>query len=750
MGYRKESYLATLNNLPQRLTSFVGREREKDEVIRLLARCRLLTLTGTGGSGKTRLALEVASCVAEDYPQGAWLVELSSITDPALPAQEVAALFGVREEPGTPLLDTLAAYLHSARTLLVLDNCEHLVDECAELADRLLTACPDLRILATSRQPLGLDYEVAHRVPPMSMPDAQQLPPPEELEQYEALRLFMERATAIRSDFVVGKENVAALVELAAKLDGLPLAIELAAARTRVLSVQQIVERLDERFRLLSTTSRSASPRHRSLQAVMDWSYELLSEEERTVLRTLSVFAGGFTLEAVQAVSGLEVDEFETIDLLSRLVDRSLLNVDERGGAATFRMLETIRRYGIERLEEAGEAASVRDRLLEYYTDLAESTENELLSVSQPAWLERLEREHDNLRASLEWGWTSERGRNRQLGLRLAGALVWFWYFRGYLSEGRSWLEKLLAGDSARRASVGLAKALSAVGVLSYLQGDYSVARVRLEEGLQVWRALGDLRGTAFALTFLGRVAQQLDDPRAGELGAESVALFREHGDKWGLALSLDFLGEMARERGDHARAEELHRESMSLYLEVGHSWGVALELSHFGHVALRAGDYATARRRLEEAIEIQREVGDKWMLAWTLHNLGHVVKAQGDHAQAAALHDESLQLFRELGGLGGMPAAEASREAQLETPHFVPQSPGLAPQDHPHNLTPREIEVLQLIAEGLTDAQVATRLVLSTRTVQAHLRSIYSKLDITTRSAATRYALEHGLVGGR
>jgi ATP/maltotriose-dependent transcriptional regulator MalT len=258
------------------------------------------------------------------------------------------------------------------------------------------------------------------------------------------------------------------------------------------------------------------------------------------------------------------------------------------------------------------------------------------------------------------------------------------------------------------------------------------------------------LRGTAFALTFLGRVAQQLDDPTAGDLGAESVALFREHGDKWGLALSLDFLGEVARERGDHARAEELHRESMSLYLEVGHSWGVALELSHFGHVALRAGDYATARQRLEEAIEIQRAVGDKWMLAWTLHNLGHVVRAEGDHAQAAAFHDESLQLFRELGGLGGMPDAAASRDARLETPHTLTQSPSAAPQDNPHNLTRREVEVLQLIAEGLADAQVADRLVLSTRTVQAHLRSIYSKLDITTRSAATRYALEHGLVRGR
>ncbi len=742
--------MASPNNLPQRLTSFVGRDREKDEVIKLLARSRLLTLTGTGGSGKTRLALEVASCVADEYPEGVWLVELASISDPALPAQEVAALFGVREEPGRPLLDTLATSLLPSKALLVLDNCEHLVEACAELADRLLNACPDLRILTTSRQPLGLDYEVSHRVPPMSMPGADQLPPPEELSQYEALRLFIDRAAAIRSDFLVSQENVQPLVELVTKLDGLPLAIELAAARTRVLSVRQIVERLDERFRLLSTTSRSASPRHRSLQAVMDWSYELLSQPERVVLMSLSAFAGGFTLEAAQAVSGLEVDEFETIDLLSQLVDRSLLIVDEREGVASYRMLETIRHYALERLDEMGEAAQVRGRFLAYYTDLAEGTENDLLTESQPVWLESLEREHDNLRASLDWGWVSPREADRRLGLRLAGSLVWFWYFRGYLSEGRTWLERMLALEGNSAPTVARAKALSAAGVVAYLQGDYPLARTRLEEGLSMWRTLNDVRGTAFALTFLGRVAQQLGEPRAGDLGEESAALFREHGDKWGLALSLDFLGEVARERGEHSRAEELHRESLSLYLEVGHSWGVALELSHFGHIALRAGDYATARQRLEEAIEIQRAVGDKWMLAWTLHNLGDVVRAQGDHERAAALREESLHLFQELGGKGAIASAWATQPSR---PYATEEATGertTATDENPEGLTRREIEVLQLIAEGLTDAQVADRLVLSTRTVQAHLRSIYSKLNITTRTAATRYAMEHGLAGTR
>jgi ATP/maltotriose-dependent transcriptional regulator MalT len=276
------------------------------------------------------------------------------------------------------------------------------------------------------------------------------------------------------------------------------------------------------------------------------------------------------------------------------------------------------------------------------------------------------------------------------------------------------------------------------------------VAKSGLEEGLKIWRTLGDTRGTAFALTFLGRVAQQLGEGRAADLGEESVALFREHGDKWGLALSLDFLGEVARERGDQRRAEELHRESLALYREVGHSWGVALELSHFGHIALRAGDYATARQRLEEAIEIQRSVGDRWMLAWTLHNLGDVVRAQGEHERAAALYEESLHLFNELGGKRAVPGVATNQDLSLEGPQQARETASIVTDENPEGLTKREVEVLQLIAEGLTDAQVADRLVLSTRTVQAHLRSIYSKLNITTRTAATRYAIEHGLAGER
>lgn len=728
------------NNLPQRLTSFIGRNSEIAEIGQLLRERRLLTLTGAGGSGKTRLALEAASCVLDEYPDGVWFVELAALSDPALPPQAIAALLGVREEPGRPLLDVLATYLQPADMLLILDNCEHLVESCALLAEKLLLACPHLRILATSRQPLGLEQETAHRVPPLTMPDPQALPTAEMPAEYEAVKLFIERAQSARPDFALTAENAPAVVQLCSQLDGIPLAIELAAARVKVLSVEQIAERLDERFRLLASTSRTVQPRHRSLQAMMDWSYDLLSSAERLVLQGLSVFAGSFTLDAVRSVCNLEVDEYETIDLLSQLVDRSLLMVDDVGGVARYRLLETIRHYAGERLEDAGEAPLLRSRHLEYYTLLAEHTEDELLSSKQALSLERLELEHDNLRAALAWGSNSQAEQSGSYGLRLAGSLVWYWYFRGYLSEGRSWLEAALAISNPAEVSVPRAKALSAVGALAYLQSDLAVARAWLQESLLIWEALDEKRGLAFALTFLGRVADRQGDPLGGVYGERSVELFREIGDRWGLALSLDFLGEVARDRGDNDLAAALHDESLGLYTEMGHNWGVALELSHFGRVALQQGDHTTARQQLEEAVQIQRSVGDKWMLAWTLHNLGDVARRQEEPERASLLYDESRALFSELGDKSGP-------DGTLPAGELLPKQAAIAEENGPDGLTRREAEVLSLVAEGLTDAQIADRLSLSARTVQAHVRSIYSKLNITTRSAATRYAMEHDLV---
>ena len=872
----------------------------------MLASTCLLTLMGTGGSGKTRLACEVAYRIGNRYPDGIRLVELATLSDGALVPEAVASVLGVREEPGRTLAETLVSFLEQRKVLMVLDNCEHLVEDCALLANTLLQACPDLRIIATSRQALGLDCEATYRVPSLVMPDPDNLPSIEQLGQYEAVQLFLDRARFRRADFSLTESNAASVVQLCRRLDGIPLAIELAAARVKVLSVAQIVERLDERFRLLSSSSPTVLTRHKTLKATMDWSYSLLSEQERALLRSLSVFAGTFTLESVEEVCETELTKAELLDLLSQLVDKSLVIVETGDRAARYHLLETIRHYAGEIAEEKGELSHVRTNHLRWYMQFAERTEDELLSKHQALWLERLEAEHDNLRAALTWGRTGSTPEVAEMGLRLAGALVWFWYFRGYLSEGRGWLEATLALDTERN-TVARAKALNAAGALAYLQSDFAASRPRLVESLQIWRELGDKRGTAFALMFLGRLGVRQGDTGGRRLGEESVRLFREIGDKWGLALALDFLGEVSQERGNSAEANAHHDESLAIYSEIGHNWGVALELSHFGRVALRQGDYTVARMKLEEALRIQREVGDKWMLAWTLHNLGNAVLYLGEYRQAEDLYRESYALFKELGdrnalagallmlgyaeqlkgsyeeatallsearglfrelgdrassavvhsrlgstaqgqgkmsealalhrealllartaadrettaicleGIAGLFSArqQAARAVELygaceaireeaQTPLPPPElkvrranieqartelgdraldsllqkgrtlslsdaialalrntaepseqpageskrgSASALPHGDTTDLSPRELEVLCLIADGLTDAQMGNQLNLSMRTVQAHCRSLYSKLGIASRSAATRYAIEHGLV---
>lgn len=733
----------------------------------LLTSTRLLTLTGPGGTGKTRLALEVAARSGDRYAGGVWLVELATLTDTQLLPQIVAASMGLREEPDQQLETTLIEALRAQHTLILLDNCEHIAGQMGDFVVDILQACPYLTLLSTSQHPLGVEGESVWAVPPMRTPDAKVATSPEELNKYESVRLFVERARKRRPDLTLTAKNAHAIVQLCRRLDGIPLAIELAAARANVLTVEQIVERLDERFRLLVSPNQTTPARHKTLEGMMDWSYGLLSEPEKALLRGQSVFAGGATLDSVVAVAGGELDELSTIDLLSGLVDKSLLTVEEDGGEARYRMLETIRVYALAKAEQADELTALRDRHLQRYVILAEGTEDALLTSHQPTWLARLDREHDNLRAALGWGTSTEhkakdevtlsRGeaaraaRRSVLSLRLAGALVWFWYFRGHLTEGRVWLEHALKVSDRSKRTVDRAKALSALGALAYLQSDLKGAHQRLEESLEVWREIKDARGTAFALTFLGRTLSRLGDPAGRAYGEESVAIFREIGDQWGLALSLDFLGELAREESDDKVAGSMHDESLALYRELGHRWGVALELSHYAQVALQRGDYEAARGRLEESLSIQREVGDKWMLAWTLLNLGEVLSGQGDQAGARTMFAESLELFGQVGDSEGKRSAEGALERLQEmesaarvTPKAGQTAAKSAPQQD--DLTQREVEVLRLLAQGLSDAQIAERLVLSIRTVQAHARSIYSKLGIASRSAATRYAMEHNL----
>ena len=408
--------------MPLELSSFVGREKELAEVKRLLLEdARLLTLTGSGGCGKTRLALAVARELVEWFEDGVWLVELAPLADPPLVPQSVAFTLGVREQPGRSLTEALSNHLRYKKMLLVLDNCEHLVEACAELAEALLHSCPELRVLATSREALGITGEVAWPVPSLSLPDLRRLPAVESLPQYESARLFVERIVAVKPAFALTDQNAVAVAQICYRLDGIPLAIELAAARAKVLSVEQIADRLDDCFRLLAAGGRTAMPRHKTLRATMDWSHELLSEEEQTLFRRLSVFAGGFSIDAVESVGeGAGIERDEVLGLLSHLVDKSLVLAQEQGGEARNRLLATVRQYGREKLALSGEEAEVGRRHARYFLELADGAEQALYGPDQIRWLARLETEHDNLRAALSW---SIGEGEAELGVRLAGAL---------------------------------------------------------------------------------------------------------------------------------------------------------------------------------------------------------------------------------------------------------------------------------------------------------------------------------------
>lgn len=427
------------NNLPMQLTSFIGREREMGEIRALLSRSRLLTLVGSGGSGKTRLALQVAAELLEAYKDGVWLVELAALTDAGLLAQTVAAALNLREQPGRTVEATLTDYLQPRQILLVLDNCEHLLLACAELGEGLLRTCPQLRLLSTSRESLAISGELTYRVPSFAVTELRQLTSVDALIQNEAVRLFVDRATLAAPAFKLTERNVAAVAQICDRLDGIPLAIELAAGRMKGMSVEQIAARLDDRFRLLTGGSRTALPRQQTLRATMDWSHEMLSDSERTVLRRLSVFAGGWTLEAAEAVcAGDGPEPGDVLDLVTHLVDKSLVFMEAPDGEARHRFLETIRQYARDRLMEASEADRVRDRHRDWCIQLAEQAEPHLTSAAQAVWFERLELENHNLRAALEW---TKAGGAPEMGLRLAGPLWRFWNVHGYWREGREWLE---------------------------------------------------------------------------------------------------------------------------------------------------------------------------------------------------------------------------------------------------------------------------------------------------------------------
>ncbi|MCW3051259.1 MAG: LuxR family transcriptional regulator [Chthonomonadales bacterium] len=646
---------AAMGYLPRPVSRFIGRENAVNTIKSYLQDTRLLTLTGMGGVGKTRLAIQAAQEVIADFPEGVWFVDLSSLSDAKVVPQSIATVLGVREQSDRTLLTSLGDHLHQKHLLLILDNCEHLLAASATVIDALLQRCASLQVLTTSRQPLGLTGEATWQVPSLALPSASSLSAASEdvvsmMLEYEAIQLFVERAMLASPTFRLYPQNVRAVAEICTRVDGVPLALELAAARVRALSVEQIAVRLEDRFHLLTGGNRTALPRQQSLRALIDWSYDLLSEAEKSLLVRLWVFAGGWTLEAVEQVcAGEGIEAWDVLDLLTALVDKSLVGYEEQTGQARYHLLETIRQYARDRLAESDAGEKWRLVHRDYFLNLAEEASRKLLGPEQGQWLRRLEVEHDNLRAVLDFCLDARDG--VRTGLQLAGALQRFWMIHGHLSEGRERLSALLARPEAQEHMEERCKALNGLGSLAWMQGDYAAARARYEESLTLSRELGDKHGIAISLGNLGLIAlEQREYPAARSLQEESLAIKRDLGDKHGIATSLMYLGNVAGEQGDYAAARSLYEESLTLSRELGNKQGIAVSLGNLGLIALEQSDYPVAHVLFEESLTLRRELGDKQGIAISAGNLGLVAIKQYDYPAAHAYVQECLTLNWELG----------------------------------------------------------------------------------------------------
>lgn len=645
------------NNLPLQLTSFIGRDKESLEVKSLLATRRLLTITGSGGCGKTRLGLQVAADVLENYPDGIWLVELAPLPDPFLVPQTLADVLGIREATGEPITRTLLSACKDKQMLLVLDNCEHVLETAAHLVDLILKSCPKVSILITSREALGIAGEHAYRIPSLSTPNTQSPQTPESLLEYESIRLFIERAMAVKTGFVVTRQNAPALASICHRLDGIPLAIELAAARTRSIPIEELEKRLDDRFRILTGGSRTALARQQTLRATVAWSYDLLEENQAALLARLSVFVGGWTLEACEQVCTREgVEAWEVLDLLTALVDKSLVVYEEREENARYRLLETIRQYARDRLMESGAADMYRSQHRDYYLALAEEGKTKLNGPEQGPWLDRLETEHDNLRMALNFCMEEPEGIAQ--GMQLTGALFSFWSKRGHFSEGREKAAVVLNRSDAQEQTEARARVLNGAGLLARLQSDYEQAGALFEQSLAIRRELGDRRLIAGSLNDLGTVAQlqgNMEEARA--LYGEALAINREIGNRLWESMNLNNLGELARQQGDYTTAQAMYEQNLRLRQELGDRFGISVSLNNLGLVARGQGNYERARSLIEEALAIQNELGNKQGIALCLGNLGNVARNQKDYKTARLLYEESLALRRELKDIQGVAA---------------------------------------------------------------------------------------------
>ena len=764
-------------------TNVIGRERELAEGRRLIQMTRLLTLTGAGGVGKTRLALEVARQARAAYPDGVWFIELAPLADGALVPQTVARLLGAPDQPGRSPTDALTAWLGDKRVLLALDNCEHLLEACARLASSVLARCPNVRVLATSREALGVGAEVTWRVPSLAVPPPPQ-PSLEEALRSPAVQLFVARASRALPGFALTEADAGPVARVCQRLDGMPLAIELAAARVPLLTVAQIERRLDDAIRLLTGGGRDAPPRHRTLRATLDWSHALLTETEQVFLRRLAVFAGFWTLEAAEAVcAGEGIEPADALDLLGSLVAKSLAQVGQ-AGEARFRLLETVRQHAWERLRESGEVELVQRQHAAYYLALAEEAAPHLSGPRQEEWFDRLGEAHDNLRLVLRWA--ADRGDAETL-LRLAVAIYVFWRLRGHVREAQGWLSQALAATGAPGPEATVAekrlrgRALNAAATMARQQGDLDAARAYYEESLALLRAIDDRLGVANALRNVAQMRVRQGDPAgARPLLEESRALSQEVGYATGVGDASAWLARLALQEGDVRAARGHIERALAIERRTVQPFERAAWLHTLALVALGQGDLATARASYAECLPIAARMNARWGLAHMLAGRAAVAAAEGQPERALRLAGAAealreadgfvLQLYATsvttpflvqaeaaLGQRAGatraagqaLPLEQALTEAldeEAATPPGDGEPMARAATALPCGLTTREAEALRLLARGATNRQIAAELSISVKTVNKHVASILGKTNSPNRTAAAAFALQHGL----
>jgi predicted ATPase/DNA-binding CsgD family transcriptional regulator len=806
----------TLTNLPAQVSSFIGREAELAAVRALVGGSRLVTLTGAGGAGKTRLALQVAAGLVDEPEDGVWFADLAPLRDPDLVAVTVADVLGVRREAGRPVLDTLVEAVGGRRLLVVLDNCEHLIGACAKLADALLRNCPNLALLATSREPLGIGGEQVHRVPSLGVPaegdDAKAI------RASEAVRLLADRAAAQGVPLPGDAETAGVAGRICRRLDGIPLALELAAARLRVMPAGELEARLDERFALLTGGSRAGLPRQQTLQAMVDWSWELLNPAEQALLARLSVFAGGFGLAAGEAVAGgLEVPAAEVLGHLGALVDKSLVQFGDAGaGPGRYRLLETVRQYAAGRLDARGPAAAGAARAAhrDYYVALAEAAVPHLVGPDQAAWLDRLEAELGNLRAAIAFSLTEA---DPEPGLRLAASLRVYWVARGHAVEGADALRALLDAPAARGATLTRARALAVAARLLQAAGGFAISGDYCEEALVIARAAGDEYLVAELLHQLGwgllsqgqpgaalplfeqglGLARRLGEPHltarlmggrahatyaagdhagAARDGAEALRLSRQAGDRHQVGQILGNLGNYELSAGDLDAARHHLAESLDIARVLGNRYGAVHQTFNLGLAEYLAGSPEAAEALFTESLDLARRAGTRLQVAYTLIGLALTSRGGADPGWSARLHGAADQALAELGGAleplegrlagldrqrlrtalgdeafdGEYAAGRTLDLTQVLAPlsdQDAPAGPAAVSHEDASVLTPRERDVLRLVAQGLSNADIARRLVLSEHTVHRHLANILRKLNLSSRAAAAAWGVRTGLV---